>query len=91
MENIYLQVIRVVLVLIAMVGCLLIFRRYGSKIKFNLKPRETPYGLKKVDMIHLGYRKFVSVLEVQDRVLVIGMGDKELTLLAQWTKEGKQS
>jgi flagellar biogenesis protein FliO len=90
MENIYVQVIRVILVLVAIVAVLLVFNRYGSKLKLNLKQRETPYSLRKADMIHLGYRKFVSVVEVKDRVLVIGMGDKELTLLTQWIKEDKE-
>jgi flagellar biogenesis protein FliO len=89
MENIYLQIIRVILVLVAIVAAMFILRRYGGKLKLNLKPRETPYNLRKADTIHLGYRKFVTVVEVQDRVLVIGMGEKELTLLAQWMREEK--
>jgi flagellar biogenesis protein FliO len=90
MDNIYVQVIRVILVLVAIVATMLIFYRFGGKLKFNLRPKETSYGLKKVDMIHLGYKKFVSVLEIKDRVLVIGMGEKELTLLTQWKKEGEE-
>jgi flagellar biogenesis protein FliO len=42
-------------------------------------------------MIHLGYRKFVSVVEIKDQILVIGMGEKELSLLARWTKEEKET
>ncbi len=90
MENMYAQIIRVILVLTAIVAALLIFYRYGTKFKFNLKQKETPYSLRKVDMIHLGYKKFVSVVEVKDRILVIGVGEKDLSLLAQWTKEDKE-
>jgi flagellar biogenesis protein FliO len=91
MENMYVQVIRVILALVAIVAAMYAFSRFGGKLmKFNLKPKETPYGLKKAEMIHLGYKKFVSVVEVKDRVLVIGMGEKELTLLSQWTKEDKE-
>lgn len=78
MENIYLQIIRVILVLTAIVAAMFILRRYGGKLKLNLKPNNTPYNLRKTDTIHLGYRKFVTVVEVQDRVLVIGMGEKSL-------------
>ena len=37
--------------------------------------------------MHLGNRKFVSVVEVKEHVLVIGVGDKEMALLTQWKKE----
>jgi flagellar biogenesis protein FliO len=89
MESIYAQIIRVILVLVAIVAAMFILRRYGDKFKLNLKPRQTPYGLRKADTIHLGFRKFVSVVEIKDRVLIIGTGDKEITLLAQWTREEK--
>ena len=89
MENTYTQIIRVVLALIAVVAFMLILYRYAGKLKFNLnlKQKTTPYGLRKLDMIHLGYRKFVSVVEIKDQILVIGMGEKELSLLARLTKE----
>jgi flagellar biogenesis protein FliO len=89
MENAYGQIIRVVLALIAIVAFMLILYRYAGKLKFNLnlKQKTTPYNLKKLDMIHLGYRKFVSVVEIKDQILVIGMGEKELSLLARLTKE----
>ncbi|MBA4417575.1 MAG: hypothetical protein C0392_06665 [Syntrophus sp. (in: bacteria)] len=90
MENMYVQIVRVFLVLVAIVSGMFILYRYGSKFKFKmLKQQETPYSLKKIDMIHLGYKKFVSVVEVKDRVLVIGVGEKDLSLLTQWTKEDK--
>jgi flagellar biogenesis protein FliO len=89
MENVYGQIIRVVLALIAIVAFMLILYRYAGKLKFslNLKQKTTPYSLRKLDMIHLGYKKFVSVVEIKDQILVIGMGEKELSLLARWTKE----
>jgi flagellar biogenesis protein FliO len=87
MESIYGQIIRVILVLIAIVAAMLAFRRYGGKYKLDLmRQKETPYSLKKLNTIHLGNRKFVSVVEVSDRILIIGIGEKDLTLLTQWTK-----
>jgi flagellar biogenesis protein FliO len=41
--------------------------------------------------MYLGYKKFISVVEVKDYVLVIGGGDKEISLLAKWKKEDKTS
>ena len=89
MENTFTQIIRVVLALIAVVAFMLVLYKYAGKFKLNLnlKQKTTPYALRKLDMIHLGYRKFVSVVEVKDQILVIGMGEKELSLLARWTKE----
>jgi hypothetical protein len=40
-----------------------------------------------VETVHLGYKKFVSVLEIRDRVLVIGVGEKEMSLLTEWRNE----
>jgi len=34
-----------------------------------------------------GTKKFVSVLEIKDYVLVIGVGEKEMSLLTRWKKE----
>ena len=91
MENIYLSAIKMLLVLAAMVfGGLALYRFMGKSGKWRLNQGSgnRGYGLHKVETIHLGYRKFVSVLEVRNRVLVIGVGEKELALLAQWREEG---
>jgi flagellar biogenesis protein FliO len=42
-----------------------------------------------MDTIHLGYKKFISVVEVKDYVLVLGVGEKEMSLLTKWKKEDK--
>ena len=68
---------------------LLSFSRYGDKLR--LKPVSKSYGLQKVETIHLGYKKYVTVIEVRNRVLVIGIGEKELSLLAEWANEEKSS
>lgn len=90
MENMYAELIRVLLVLTAIISGIFVLYRYGSRFRFNVKQKETPYGLKKLDMIHLGYKKFVSVVEVKDHILVIGVGEKDLSLLAEWTKEVRE-
>jgi flagellar biogenesis protein FliO len=89
MENIYFSTLKMIFVLVAMVAGMIIFYRYYGRLKLNIKPKG--YGLQKVETIHLGYRKFVSVLEVRDHVLVVGVGDKEMSLLADWKKEEKES
>ena len=76
MENIYLSALKMLLVLAAMVfGGLALFR-YMGKWRFGQGPGNRPFGLHKAETIHLGYRKFVSVLEVRNHVLVIGVGEK---------------
>jgi flagellar biogenesis protein FliO len=88
MENIYLSAIKMLLVLGAMVFGGLALYRYMGKWRVGQGSGNRGHGLSRVETIHLGYRKFVSVLEVRNRVLVIGVGEKELALLAQWEKEG---
>lgn len=84
------NVMRVILVLIGIVAGMVFLYRLADKYKFNLKPKGTiEYGLKKLDTIHLGYKKFISVVEVKNYVLVLGVGEKEMSLLAKWKKEDK--
>ena len=85
MENIYLSATKMLLIVVAMVCGIILFYRYSGRLKLRL-PTRTP-GLQKVETIHLGYRKFVSVLEIRDHVLVVGVGEKEISLLASWRQE----
>jgi flagellar biogenesis protein FliO len=89
MENMYLSVLKMLLVMVAFCCAAVLFFRYGRRLK--LRPVSKNYGLQKVETIHLGYKKFVSVVEIKDRVLVIGVGEKELSLLADWKNEEKTS
>jgi flagellar biogenesis protein FliO len=87
MENIYLSAVKMLLVLAAMVFGMIAFYRYMGKWRLNLGQKSAGYGLQKVETVNLGYRKFVSVIEVKNHVLVIGVGEKEMALLAEWKKE----
>jgi flagellar biogenesis protein FliO len=87
MEDMFLSTLRVVLVLIGVVAAMFVLRKYLGRYQSGLKSQSAKYGLRKVDTIHLGYKKFLSIVEVRNQVLVIGVGDKEMTLLARWEKE----
>ncbi|OPX98303.1 MAG: flagellar biosynthesis protein FliO [Syntrophorhabdus sp. PtaU1.Bin002] len=89
MMEIYLNIIRVILVLAGIVAGMILLYRYAEKYKLGLASKGTAYGLKKMDTIHLGYKKVISVVEVKDYVLVLGIGEKEMSLLAKWKKEEK--
>ena len=87
MENIYFSAVKMLLALAAMVFGAIVFYRYMGKWRLNLGPKGAGYGLQKVETVNLGYRKFVSVIEIKNRVLVIGVGEKEMALLTEWKKE----
>ncbi len=87
MENIYYSALKMLLALAAMVFAAIVFYRYMGKWRLNLGPKGRGYGLQKVETVNLGYRKFVSVIEIKNRVLVIGVGEKEMALLTEWKKE----
>ncbi len=89
MDDLLLGTIRTVLVLLAIVAGILLLYRYSGKLKIglNMGRKGSEYGLKRVETLSLGYKKFVSVVEVKDRVLVLGIGEKDVTVLAQWKKE----
>lgn len=85
----YIGIIKVFFILLAILAGIVLLYRYMGKFKLNLKPGKSSYNLKKQDSIYLGYKKYVSIVEVNEHVLVIGIGDKELTLLAKWKKADK--
>jgi flagellar biogenesis protein FliO len=89
MMDTYLGLIKVVLILFGIVGAIVLLYRYAGKLKLNLKPGQSEYKLSKPASIYLGYKKSISVVEVNEHVLVVGVGDKEMTLLATWEKMDK--
>lgn len=89
MENIYFSAIKTLLVLAAMGSVAIVVRRYMGKGRLNMGFKNQRYGLQRAETISLGYKKFISVVEVKDRVLVIGVGEKEMALLTQWKNEEK--
>ncbi len=91
MMDIYLSIIKVFLFMLGIAAVIIFTARYAGKLKLPLGTQDGGYGLKKMGSIYLGYRKFVTVVEVKDHVLVIGAGDKEIALLAQWKKEEEQA
>ncbi|MBP1732642.1 MAG: Flagellar biosynthesis protein, FliO [Deltaproteobacteria bacterium] len=91
MEEMYGEFIKVILVLVGLLAALAILYKVMGKYKLNWKPGGSRYGLKRVETIPLGYKKFISVVEVKDQVLLIGIGQESISLLAQWKKEGVES
>lgn len=87
----YIGIVKVILIMAAMIAGIYLLSRYAGKLNLRFKPGQAAgYGLKKVDTVYLGYKKFISVIEVKDRVIVIGAGEKEINVLAQWKKEGNK-
>lgn len=91
MENIYIAFAKVIFVLLAMLAALVVFHRYAGKFRLNLnmKGRAGDSAIRKGETIHLGYRKFLSVVEVRDRVFLLAVGQDQVSLLHQWKKEGE--
>lgn len=90
--DMYLGIIKVILIMAGMIAGIYLLSRYATKMNFKFGTKNSSgYGLKKVDTIYLGYKKFISVVEVKDHVLVIGAGEKEMSLLARWKKQGDKA
>jgi flagellar biogenesis protein FliO len=87
MQEMYGEFIKVILVLVGLLGCLGLLYKVMAKYKGSWNPKGTAYGLKRVETIPLGYKKFISVVEVRDQILVIGVGQDTISLLAQLKKE----
>jgi flagellar biogenesis protein FliO len=87
MQEVYGNFIRMILVLVGLLGCLGLLYKILSKYKGNWASKGTSHGLRRVETIPLGYKKFISVLEIRDQILVIGVGQDTISLLAQMKKE----
>lgn len=85
--DIYINLIKTVLILSGIVSGIYLLYRYVQSQRFQLRiKRDTKYAIKRHDTVHLGYKKFVSVIEVMGHIMVIGAGEKEMVLLAKWEK-----
>ena len=86
-EGMYGELIKVILVLVGLLGCLGILYKVMEKYKGTWNSKGAPYGLRRVETIPLGYKKFISVVEIKDQILVIGVGQDTIALLARLKKE----
>lgn len=86
MDEFYLILIKVTLFILGMMGLLVLMKRYGLRIKENFEKREGR-EIRKVDSLPIGFRRHLILLEVMDRIIVIGVSEKEITPVALWKKE----
>jgi flagellar biogenesis protein FliO len=87
MENVYIALAKVIFVLLAMLGVLAVVHRYAGKVRLNLTSRPGASVIRKGDTVHLGYRKFLSVVDVKDRTFLLAIGQDQVSLLYHWEKE----
>jgi flagellar biogenesis protein FliO len=92
MDEIYVNLIKVIFLLLGMLGVMALLYRFLGKQKGFLPFARLKTGgyVKKLETVHMGNRKFLSVVEVKDHVLVIGVGQENMVLLAQWPKAEKE-
>jgi len=87
MTDLYFNVLKVFFVLLMMVCGMILLYRFAGKQRLFLKQKDAHYGLRRVDTVYLGYKKFVSLVEVKDHLFVLGVAEKDIVLLAKWKKE----
>lgn len=90
MEELYAGIIKVVLFLLGCLALVVIMKKQGLKFSQKGERAQENRSIKKLDTVHLGYRKFVSVLEIEGRILVVSVSDKEISLLAKWRKDERE-
>ncbi|HPP05732.1 MAG TPA: flagellar biosynthetic protein FliO [Syntrophorhabdaceae bacterium] len=82
----YIDIVKVIFILLFIVTGMILLYRYSEKLRFNLKKGKSPYRLKRIDTIYLGPKKTISIVEVEDYVLVLGVGEKDIRPLLRWKK-----
>lgn len=78
--------LRIVLFIVAFFSLLFMLARYGSRLRITEFRKER--ALKKIDMLPLGYKRFLFLVEYEGRLFLIGAGEREISLLSSWQKEG---
>jgi flagellar biogenesis protein FliO len=62
----------------------------AGRLKLNLKLQSGDAAIKKGETIHLGHRKFLSVVDVKDRTFLLAIGQDQVSLLYHWEKEKRE-
>ena len=91
MMEMYAGIAKVFFIMLGIIAAIVLFSRYTGKFKIPFRSEEQNYNIKKVGSLTMGYRKFISAVEVNNHALVVGGGDKELPLLAKCKKEEPES
>jgi len=86
-EGLYGELLKVILTLVGLLGCLGVLYKVLGKYKVKWGTKGAGYGLRRIETIPLGYKKFISVIEVKDQLLVVGVGQDTISLLTQLKKE----
>lgn len=87
MDEFYLLLLKVIIFLFGMTGLLVLMKRYGFRLKDGSKDGNYQREIRKLDSLPIGFRRYLLVLEVKDRIIVVGVSEKEMTPIAQWKKE----
>ena len=82
----FFDLLKVIFALLFIISGMILLYKFSDKVRLNLKKVKSPYNLKRIDTIYLGPRKSISIVEVEDYVLVLGIGDKEIRTLLKWKK-----
>jgi len=92
METLF-WIFKVFLVLIGLVASIIVLYRYGERLKLKMTPSKatSSYSMKRTGSMYLGYKKQISIIEINEYVFVLAVGEKEMTLLARWKKPVRSS
>jgi flagellar biogenesis protein FliO len=83
--------LRVAFALLGLVCLLILFLRKAGKTgdaflflkKLGMKSGTDTHFLKRIDTMSVGYKKYIVAVEAGSYVLVVGVGEKEITPLAR--------
>ncbi|HOV91249.1 MAG TPA: flagellar biosynthetic protein FliO [Syntrophorhabdaceae bacterium] len=82
----YFDIVKVIFILLCIIFGMILLYRYSEKLRFNVKRGKSPYNLRRVDTLYLGAKKSISIVEVDEFVLVLGIGEKDVRPLLRWKK-----
>ncbi|MCX8022116.1 MAG: flagellar biosynthetic protein FliO [Syntrophorhabdaceae bacterium] len=84
-----LEILKVLFVLVGLVVGIVFLYRLTEKLRLKYQLGRTPggYTIKKVGSMYIGYKKQIAIVEIEEHIFVLAIGEKEITPLANWKKE----
>src|SRR5690606_31689120 len=78
--DIFQAFIPLILIVALLYGVLLLVRKYGRNIKGN---NSSPLSINVVESKMIMPKKFISVVKIEDKLLVLGVSEQSITLLKE--------
>jgi len=84
-----LYIVKLVMFFVAFFCGALLLYRYRGRVAHNFFAKNNSMGLKKRDTLYVGYKKYITLVEFEEYLFLVGVGEKDITILHSWKRDGQ--